>query len=350
MTAAISSNARTSQPGAKTILRDAHAVLLPAFDTADFTDESRAFFGNGGVASLLGSTRQEYVARRMSAERRAYENPELLQGYADQAKAAAGKVLIAVDYEIGGVHRLHDMAPQLAHPDAALELTAIEMEVFGRIAAHSARTVGVNLFLAPVVDILAGRNPWLANRTLRADPRTVARITGAFIRGVQSAGVAATAKHFPGHHHVPDDPFDSAEAVVAGGPDLLAPGLVPFRAAIDAGVKAVMTGPIPVEAVDPLEPSSTSPAVVGMLRRTLGFDGLIVSDDLDLPGTLRGREVADAAVASLRAGVELLLLASGPQVERVASRIVDAVDGGELPLATLQSAAAKVRALADSLA
>ena len=111
-----------------------------------------------------------------------------------------------------------------------------------------------------------------------------------------------------------------------------------------------MTGPIPVEAVDPLEPSSTSPAVVGMLRWTLGFDGLIVSDDLDLPGTLRGREVADAAVASLRAGVELLLLASGPQVERVASRIVDAVDGGELPLATLQSAAAKVRALADSLA
>jgi beta-N-acetylhexosaminidase len=332
------------------ILRDAYAVLLPAFETADFTAESQAFFDNGGVASLLGSSREEYLARRMSAERRAHESPELLRTYANKAKQAAGKVLIAIDYEIGGVHRLHEMAPQLPHPDAALDMTPADMEAFGRMAARCARHAGVNFFLAPVVDIVTGKNPWLVNRTLRADPTRVAEITSAFIRGVQSAGVAATAKHFPGHPDVPVDPHDSAEITVTGSLEALAPGLVPYRAAIDDGVKAIMTGPIPVEAFDPIEPSSTSFAVVSVLRSILGFQGLIVSDDLDLPGTMRGRELAAVAVASLKAGVELLLLSSGPQVERVASHLAAAARNGELPLSTLRAAAAKVRALAGDVA
>lgn len=331
----------------RAVERDAYAVLLPAFDTAYFGDDSFRFFLNGGVASLLGSSRPEYLARRMTAERAARETPALVSNYAIMAQKLAGHVLIAVDHEIGGVHRLHKLAPQLPHPSAALQMSEPEIEGFGHNSALAALKVGVNFFLSPVVDVVTGPNPWLQNRPLSEDPKTVSRVASAFVRGVQFAGVAATAKHFPGHHVASEDPFESATVVVPGTLDDLTPGFMPFRALIRAGVKAVMMGPIPVLAIDPNEPSSTSPIAVRMLREQFEFTGLIVSDDLDLPGTLRGREVADVAVASLLAGVELLLLASGPQIDQVAQRIVTAAKTGELPRATLAAAAAKVRRLAE---
>ncbi|RVC79984.1 glycoside hydrolase family 3 protein, partial [Mesorhizobium sp. M4A.F.Ca.ET.022.05.2.1] len=108
----------------------------------------------------------------------------------------------------------------------------------------------------------------------------------------------------------------------------------------------IMTGPIPVDAIDPAEPSSTSAKVVAMLRGSHRFQGLIVSDDLDLPGTLRGRTVPETAVASLKAGVDLLLLAGGPQVDDVARHIIASVRAGELAREVVARAASAVRLLA----
>src|SRR5438309_11480713 len=98
------------------ICRDAYAVLLPASGNTEFTVDAASFFRSGGVASLLGSTREEYVARRMSPERQKDETREQFSVFANRARALAGNVLIAVDYEVGGVHRLHHFGPQLAHP------------------------------------------------------------------------------------------------------------------------------------------------------------------------------------------------------------------------------------------
>ncbi|TGP50803.1 glycoside hydrolase family 3 protein [bacterium M00.F.Ca.ET.230.01.1.1] len=329
------------------IARDAYAVLLPAFERADFTDASRSFFDAGGVASLLGSTREEYVARRMSRDRQQTETRELLFDYHNRARSLAGDVLIAIDYELGGVHRLHKLAPQLPHPREVLEMKEAEIEHFGVEAARAARACGINFFLAPVLDLVTGSNPWLRDRTFSADADLVSRVTSAFIRGVQSQGVAATAKHFPGHPHVPEDPHDSASATVTAALDDLKPNLRCFDAAIAAGVRAIMTGPIPVDAIDPGEPSSTSAKVVALLRETHRFQGLIVSDDLDLAGTLRGRTVAETAVASLKAGVDLLLLASGPQVDEVASYIIASVQTGNLRREVVARAASGVRRLAS---
>ena len=329
------------------ISRDAYAVLLPAFDQANFSDASRLFFEFGGVASLLGSTREEYVARRMSPTRQASETPEQLTAYAGQARrAVAGDVLIAIDYELGGVHRLHRFGPQLSHPRDALEMSEEAVEAFGAEAARAALRCGINFFLAPVIDLVTGSNPWLRDRTISTDADVVGRLASAFIRGVQGQGVVATAKHFPGHPHVPVDPFDSNSVTVTASLEELAPNLRCFDAAISAGVRAIMTGPIPVDAIDSAEPSSTSAKVVAMLRQAHGFRGLIVSDDIDLPGTLRGRTVPDVAVTSLKAGVELLLLAAGPQVDEVASRIVRAVEAGDLQRQALARAAHAVRSLA----
>lgn len=329
------------------ISRDAYAVLLPAFGDADFTVASASFFRSGGTASLLGSTREEYVARRMSPERQRNETREQLSRYARRARTLAGNVLIAVDYEVGGVHRLHRFGPQLALPSDVLEMNDREIEAFGAEAARAAKICGVNFFLAPVIDLVTGKNPWLRNRTFSIDADIVGRVASAFIRGVQSEGLVATAKHFPGHPHVPVDPFDSASVTVTATLEELGPNLRCFDAAIAADVRAIMTGPIPVDAIDPNEPASCSAKVVTMLRKAHHFNGLIVSDDIDLPGTLRGRTLADVAIASLKAGVELLLLASGPQVDEVAARIVSSVENGDLSRAALARAAHSVRSLAD---
>ena len=125
--------------------------------------------------------------------------------------------------------------------------------------------------------------------------------------------------------------------------------LGPFRAAIDAGVRAVMVGPALVPTIDPQQPASTSAPVVSLLRNELGFMGVVISDDLDEPSIARGRSVPDTAVASLAAGVDLLLLAGGSQVEQTASRITEAVRAGDLSGDRLESAAARVRSLAQSL-
>jgi beta-N-acetylhexosaminidase len=330
-------------------LRDAYAVLLPALGSADFTEESKFFFENGGVASLLGCSREEYVARRMNSARRETETARVFASYAEQARAISPANLIAIDYEIGGVHRLHNLAPQIAHPSAALEMTTAQLEAFGRAAGLAAKKLGINFFLAPVVDVVTGDNPWLLNRTLQTDPTRVGRIASAFITGVESQGVATTAKHFPGHHHVPLDPFDSESVVVEGTIDETRQGLEPFRQVIAAGVTAIMTGPIPVPALDRVEPASTSRVVVDLLRQELKFGGLIVSDDLDLPGTMRRRSLNQVAVQSLLAGVQLLLLAGGRQVQEVAQHIAQAVENGELPQPILISAAEKVREVASQV-
>jgi beta-N-acetylhexosaminidase len=334
-----------------TLLRDGYAVLLPAFGTIEFGSESERFFSNGGLAALLGCSRDEYVSRRMTPERQSAENPSAFRAYNTRARSVSGgNIIVAVDYEIGGVHRLHRHGPQILHPSVALTKSDTDIEEFGFAAGQSAKTLGVNLILAPVLDAVSGENPWLLNRSLSPDPISVRRITTAYIRGLQKAGVAATAKHFPGHHIVTLDPYDDATSFVPGGGETLTANLIPFAAAITCGVKCVMMGPVPVEALDPSEPSSTSKLAVALLREKLGFTGLIISDDLDLPGTMRGRSIEEVAVRSLLAGVQLLLLASGPQINDVAGHIANAVREGFLPLDTLREAAGAVRTLAETLA
>jgi beta-N-acetylhexosaminidase len=330
------------------VSHDAFTVLLPAFSNTAFTEESKLFFNSGGVATLLGSTREEYVARRMSHDREIEETQDQFLSYSRRARALAGNVLLAVDYELGGVHRLHRLGPQLSHPREALEMKLDEIEVFGTKAACAAKSCGINFFLAPVIDLVTGKNPWLRDRTFSTDPGIVSAIAKAFIRGVQHEGVVATAKHFPGHPHVPVDPFDSATVTITASLSELTANFQCFDAVIAAGVQAIMTGPIPIDAIDPSEPASSSAKVIARLRKTHQFSGLIVSDDIDLPGTLRGRSVPDVAVTALKAGVELLLLASGPQVQQVAGQIVRAVEAGELEREVLSQAARKVRSLASN--
>ncbi|MFY1663283.1 glycoside hydrolase family 3 N-terminal domain-containing protein [Pseudomonas sp. Pseu.R1] len=326
--------------------RAAYAVLLPAFAGLELDETVRRYLNRGGVSILLGETREEYLARNMSFERRRTETHAHFTGIADAAAVCAGApILVAVDQELGGIQRLHRLVPGLPSAQALTHLSAEEIEARSYEMASAARVMGVNLFLAPIVDVVTGSNPWLYQRNLGPDPAEVSRIACAFIRGVQLAGVIATAKHFPGHHQTEHDPTEALASVPDSAEDF-AQGLKVFREVIAAGVQAIMPGPAVFPALDPERSASTSEKVIGLLRGRLGFEGLIVSDDLDAVSILRGNSLAVTAVNALRAGAHLLLVSSESGLDALAQSIVQAVENGQLAEAQLLAAAEKVRGAA----
>jgi beta-N-acetylhexosaminidase len=260
----------------------------------------------------------------------------------------APDVLVATDEEGGDVTRLH-MREGSPHPGNAalgttddLALTAAVARAIGRELAAA----GVDLDLAPVVDINSNpANPVIGVRSFGADPALVARHTVAYVEGLQAAGVAACAKHFPGHG---DTAVDSHLALptVDVSPDLLrARELVPFAAAVSAGTIAVMTSHVLVPAVDAERPATLSAAVLSLLRHELGFGGLLVSDALDMQGASGGRGEPAAAVLALAAGCDLLCLGADKDdalVSAVVDAIVGAVRDGTLAEDRLAEAADRV--------
>jgi beta-N-acetylhexosaminidase len=332
------------------IVRDAHAVLLPAFADIGLDEHISGHLRGGGVAVLLGETREEYVARGMSSERKAAESAASLKSFTDLARETAGsEVIVAVDEELGGIERLAALIPGLPGLEQALVMPDAELEAACHRTAEAAKALGVNLFLAPIVDVVTAMpHPWLTGRTLGSDAAIVRRIATAYVRGVQAGGVAAAAKHFPGFPALAADPAISP-ARLTGDKTVLEPSLSVFQAVARDRVAAIMLGPAIVDAIDPIYAASISPAVVAFLRSEVGFDGLIVTDDLDARATLLDYTVEQVAVMALQAGGELLLLASGPHLPHVVSAIVNAVESGVLAEDALARAANKVRNLAVEL-
>jgi beta-N-acetylhexosaminidase len=326
-------------------LRDAYAVLLPAVADARVADSFGSFLENGGCAILLGETRDEYVARRMSSERMARETAAGVRQELARARAKYGPILVAVDQELGGIQRLERLAPPLPTAAAAAAMTEREIEASCFACARAAADLGINMFLAPILDVVTESHPWLTERTLSRDVDAVGRIGAAYVRAVQSAGVTAVAKHFPGYSDLAGDPA-LTEVSLRVPEHRLWQNAEPFKRSIAAGVRAIMMGPAPVVAVDEVNPASTSPRMIRHLKEQFGFTGLVITDDIDAPATSRGRELQEVAIAALVAGADLVMLAHGPHLPRVCEDIVSAVTEGRLSRARLAEAASRVRSLA----
>ncbi len=325
----------------------AHAVLLPAFAGVELSDNVKRFLGNGGCSILMGETREEYVGRRMSAQRMAEENAETISRTTRAAESLAGDIIIAVDQEISGICRPHKLVPQFPDKKSLHRMGSSEFETLCNRIGTAAKAMGVNCFLGPILDLVSGQNPWLENRTWSTDPHMVSEYSCAFIRGIQSSGIAATAKHFPGYSEVKLDPTLDRNACNAEPHEIVQRGLIPFQEAVNAGTEIVMLGPAIVKAIDPLHPASTSAKTINILREKIGHKGIIMTDDLDAPAILLGRPITEVAVEALKAGADFLLLAdSGNQTEEVSAAIEDAVTLGKLPEARLTDAADKIKSLA----
>jgi beta-N-acetylhexosaminidase len=165
----------------------------------------------------------------------------------------------------------------------------------------------------------------------------------ASVQGYESAGVVSAAKHFPNHGPANSDSHVDLPVVDHDPRKLRSYDLPPFEAAINAGVPMVMVGHLLYPAIDPERPASLSPEAIGMLRGELGFDGVVVTDDLAMAGATGGGPPARAAVEAVEAGADLLLISSPPQQQADAyDAVVEAVESGEIPLERVEASVERV--------
>ena len=259
-------------------------------------------------------------------------------------EAAPLPLLIGADYEWGTAMRTEGGVrfPPAMQAGAAPDPTALERQ--GRIVAREARALGVHLVLAPVLDVLTSAgSAVIGTRSFGADPAVVASLGAAFVRGVEAGGALATAKHFPGHGGTDTDSHHGLATVSASRDRLEALHLAPFRAAVEAGVSAVMPGHLAVPALDgrPDRPAILSPEMLrDLLRTDMGFRGLAVSDALEMEGARAGRFDGEVAALTLAAGMDLILVPEDPLVAHAA--VVRAVREGRLSEARLDEAVLRV--------
>jgi beta-N-acetylhexosaminidase len=271
-----------------------------------------------------------------------------------QLRTARPDALIAIDEEGGDVTRLGHRTGSAYPGNAALGAAGdpnLTRRVYAAIGADLAAT-GINLDLAPTVDVnTADENPIIGTRSFGADPSLVALHTAAAVAGLQSTGVAACAKHFPGHGATVSDSHLELPTVDVPMSLLRTRDLPPFAAAVGAGVRAIMSAHIRVPALTGDGPATFSrAALAGLLRDELGFQGAIVTDALEMRGAAGAAgSIPQAAVAALAAGADLLCIGAVVDlalVEAVAAEIVAATTDGRLPLHRLENAVARTAALA----
>ncbi len=272
------------------------------------------------------------------------------RGAAGRGVSTAGhEPIVAIDEEGGDVTRIAHLTGSPYPGNAALGAVddpALTRAVYRALGADLA-ALGVKLNLAPSVDVnTAADNPVIGTRSFGADPDLVARHAAAAVTGLQSAGVAACVKHFPGHGSTSIDSHDVV-ATVSGSMELIARrDLPPFVAAIEAGVRAVMPGHLLIPGLTGDLPASLSAAAqTGLLRGELGFDGVIVSDALEMRAVSAPYGIPEAAVLAVAAGTDLLCFGRDQDqltYLEVRDALVAAVRSGRLPAARLEESAARV--------
>ncbi|MDA0638458.1 glycoside hydrolase family 3 protein [Nonomuraea sp. MCN248] len=324
-------------PLSRDLLRLTDAVLLPGFAGHEPPAWVRRRLADGLAGVVLFSRNiagPEQVARLTAALHA--ENPHALVG---------------IDEETGEVTRL-EAATGSSRP-GGYALGAVDdlalTEELARDLGLDLAAAGIGIDFAPSADVNSNPdNPVIGLRAFGADPELVARHTRAFVRGLQSAGVAACAKHFPGHG---DTSVDSHHGVPVVSDGDIEQALLPFRAAIAEGVRAVMTGHLLVPSYDPHLPATLSPKVLtGLLREELGFDGMIITDGIEMTAVSGPYGIGGAAARAIAAGADAICVGGESFDEATAAGMRDAiaaaVTDGLLPEERLADAARRVRELA----
>lgn len=268
-------------------------------------------------------------------------------------RAANPRAIIAVDEEGGDVTRLFADVGSPSPGNAVLGRLDDLAATRGAAAdiGWQLRRAGCNVNFAPCVDLNSrADNPVIGVRSFGAVADQVARHSAAWVAGLQSSGVAATAKHFPGHGDTAQDSHVSLPVVDRSREELLERELVPFVAAINAGARLVMTSHIMLPQLDPVSPATMSRTVLlDLLRHELGFAGVIVSDALDMAGARSAGGPGEAAVRALRAGCDLLCLGTDntdTELVEISDAVRDALAVGGLSTERVREAADRVLALA----
>ncbi|WP_219500681.1 glycoside hydrolase family 3 protein [Nonomuraea ceibae] len=315
------------------LYRLAMAVLQPGYEGTTVPDWMRRALGQGlgGVVLFArNDPRPQVVA---------------------EIRAANPAAVVAVDEEGGAVTRF-EVATGSSFPGNRALGVADDVALTERVGREIGRLLArsdVTLDYAPAADVNANpANPVIGIRSFGPDPDLVARHTVAYVNGVQGAGVAACAKHFPGHGDTTTDSHLALPTVHATRDELAERDLPPFRAAVAAGVRSIMCGHLLIPALDPDLPATLSRAVLtDLLRGELGFDGLLVTDAIEMKAVAARFTPGEIAVRSLAAGVDAICAGhvTEDSLYELRDAIVEAVKTGQLAEERLAEAAGRVAAL-----
>jgi beta-N-acetylhexosaminidase len=312
-------------------------LLIGSFPSTTIPAELRSLareFGLGGVILFARNVEEPGQVAELARE---------LQSLGDELP-----LWVSVDQEGGRVARLR--APFTEWPPMATLGRSDDEGLASRFAAALAAelsAVGVTLDYAPVLDIHTNaQNPVIGDRALAQDADTVGRLGGAIIRGLQENGIAACGKHFPGHG---DTSVDShlALPVVEHSPDRIRRvECVPFREAIKTNVAFIMTAHVLVPSFDEENPATLSRTIVhGLLRQELGYDGVILSDDLEMKAIAAMHTVPDASVQAIEAGCDGVLICAGNIETQAAAleALIHAVEDERIPYGRIEDALTRQR-------
>ncbi|MDQ1724885.1 MAG: beta-N-acetylhexosaminidase [Frankiaceae bacterium] len=310
---------------------------------------------------FVGLTAPEWVLRRLEGGMRGVtlfgrniESREQVAALTAQLRAARSDVLIAIDEEGGDVTRLEYHVGSSYPGNYALGViddVDLTRAVAASIGADLAM-VGINFDLAPVADVNSNPlNPVIGVRSFGSDAALVGRHVAAYVEGLQSHRVIACAKHFPGHGDTTVDSHIGLPHVSAGRAELDEVALLPFRAAIAAGVQSIMTAHIVMSAFGD-EPATVSASVLtGLLRKELAYDGLVITDAVDMAAVADAIGTPEAAVRALIAGADAICVGGGETGEEIVTEIrdaiVDAVLDGRLSQERLTEAVGRIERAAS---
>jgi beta-N-acetylhexosaminidase len=278
-------------------------------------DSVLARFLLGFQGDSLPAELADYLARGLAGVviyQRNYSSVKQLRKLTAEIRRAAGRpVLIGIDQEGGTRFALRE--PFTSWPSAAELGRAGDLQLveeMARAMAIELRAAGCNLNFAPMLDLhVNAESPVTKDRSFGADPHEVARLGVAFDKGLRAGGVLSCAKHFPGHGDAAVDPHLDLPVFKGTMERLECTELIPFAAAVAAGVPTIMTAHILLPQIDPENPASLSRFVLnGILRHRMGFRGVILADDLGMGAIAKRYAPGEAAVQTLRAGTDIAML------------------------------------------
>ena len=298
----------------------------------------------GGIIISVGSPTE--IAAKLNALQAASPLPLLVGADLETGAAfrARGGYFLPNAIDLGGATAFPYEMGIGATRDSALAYA------MGRVTAQEGRAMGMHMAFAPVMDVNNNpRNPVISLRSFGENPHLVAGLGAAFVRGIQENGMLATAKHFPGHGDTEQNSHLELARVDASRARIDTVELVPFRAAVDAGVKGVMTfhGLLPALDTTPIAATLNPRIMTDLLRGDLGFKGLVITDALDMNGVLGKMTMAEVTQRAVAAGADVLLMPTD-NVGAI-DAVVDGVQTGKFPASRIDASVRKLLAAKHEL-
>jgi beta-N-acetylhexosaminidase len=304
-------------------------ILMIGYPTMDIPAEMETWIKQKQIGNVI------LFSRNIGTPEETYQHVGTLQRWANEA-GHPYPLLIGTDQENGVVSRLQKGATRF--PGAMALGATGNMELAKRIyqaTGEELRAAGISINFAPTVDVNNNaHNPVIGVRSFGEDPEQVARFAEAAVRGMLASGVIPSVKHFPGHGDTSTDSHEAVPVLGHDGKRLDEVELIPFRRSIETGVPVVMVGHISLPAIDETgSPATYSKQIVTeLLRESLGFEGVAMSDCMEMSAIAHSIGVPEAAVRSVQAGIDLVLISHTAEIQKKTyERLVEAIYTGDLP-------------------